>query len=148
EPREPESRGAAGLHSPDRSVRHVRQHVLLERLGHPAPMKLFRPIAVAAMASAGLPSARSTPAAEQLFPADELHARAAVRLAERALMGIDRLPAGVFDERQAALHQESLEVALPAGEQAGVGVFEHVLDRLGGVLLVGADDAARAALDP
>ena len=33
-------------------------------------------------------------------------------------------------------------------QRAGVRVLEHLGDRIGGVLFVGADHAARAALDP
>src|SRR5262249_25152223 len=94
---------------------------------------------------------RSAPgggAAEQLVPGAELDARLSVRLAERALVLVDRLPARVLDEGQPALDEQVLEIALALRQHAGGGVLQQVLGRRVRVLLVGADDAARAALDP
>jgi len=63
---------------------------------------------------------------------------------------VDRLPAGVLDRLDAALEEQRLERrrVRVGGEQAGACVLEQAVARLGGVLAVRADDAARAALDP
>src|SRR3954454_22025552 len=89
---------------------------------------------------------------EHLAGAHELDPRAALRRAQRALVLVDRPPPLPRDEVRAALGQPLL-----AGLRAGVGrrvqrarlaVLEDAGDGVGGVLLVGADDARRAALDP
>src|SRR6185437_9322709 len=85
---------------------------------------------------------------QQLVPARELHSRPAERLAEPSLVLVDRLPAPVLDEVHAAVDEEVLQLAALPLEQAGCGVLEQPLARLGGVLLVRADDAARPALHP
>src|SRR5204862_7998384 len=68
--------------------------------------------------------------------------------AELALVLVDRLPARIRDEVGAPPTQQVLELAAFTLEHAGRGVLEHALARLGGVLLVRADHAARPALDP
>src|SRR5581483_3685501 len=86
---------------------------------------------------------------QELFPGGELHAGPFPRLAGLPLGRVDRPPALVFDVVDALLVEEALErPGAGAGELAGAGVLEQQLDRLGGVLLVRADHAARAALDP
>ena len=72
-----------------------------------------------------------------------------MRLAGAALGAVDRLPPGVENRLDPSLGEQRLECSVPARRQlAGAGVLEQELDSLGRVLLVGADDAARAALDP
>src|SRR5437868_471367 len=89
---------------------------------------------------------------EQLVPRDELHARPAERLAARALERVDRLPAGVDDAASAAFVEDRVDsLGCPAGvvrETPGADVLEQQLDGLRRILLIRADDAARAALDP
>src|SRR5581483_10905701 len=83
------------------------------------------------------------------FPGRELHARAPSVPPLHPLVLVDRLPAGVLDEVDAALAQELLErLVRLAREHARLGVCKQPLDRLGRALLVRADDAARTALDP
>src|SRR5262245_50743892 len=103
----------------------------------------------AAESSEGRSARRRAGGLEQLVPRAELDARAAGGLARRALGRVDRLPARVEDVIDAALAQELLEVVSRDGaERARAGVFEQVLDRLGRILLVRPDHAARPALDP
>src|SRR5262249_4108058 len=86
---------------------------------------------------------------QEIFPVGELHARSPERLAGRLLRLVDRLPALVGDERRALRVELFGQITLGGcRELPGAGVLEQQLDRLRGVLLVGADDAARAALDP
>src|SRR5579884_2666606 len=86
---------------------------------------------------------------QELVPAAELHARPPERVADAALVLVDRRPARVHDEPHPTADQEPLDLigraALPR-RVAPVG--EEELDRLGRVLFVRADDTARAALDP
>src|SRR5205814_4810375 len=74
------------------------------------------------------------------------------RLARRALRFVDRRPARVLDDARAALGEEGVDgrggrFGLSI-EAAGCGVLEEEPDGLGRVLLVRADHAGRAALDP
>ena len=86
---------------------------VVDRLARLAAPELPRPWRQSSCALRPSRSPSCAPRREQLVPACELHARAAVRLAEAALVRVDRLPAGVLDERQAALvEQHVLEVAL------------------------------------
>src|SRR3954454_18460672 len=89
---------------------------------------------------------------EHLARAHELDPRAALRRAQRALVLVDRPPPLPRDEVRAALGQPLL-AGLRAGvgrrvQRARVAVLEDAGDGVGGVLLVGADHARRAALDP
>src|SRR6266700_242940 len=95
--------------------------------------------------------ARAHPPAglEQPLPRGQLHARAAERLAGGAFSGVDRLPALVLDVVDAALVEQLLQRRRSrAGDTTRAHVLEQRLDRLGRVLLVRADDAARASFDP
>src|SRR5262249_669248 len=85
---------------------------------------------------------------QQLAPGGELHAWAAVRSAEALLVPVDRLPALVVDVGEAARLEELGQVALSGREQPRLRVLQDVSGRPRGVFLVGADEAARAALDP
>ena len=89
----------------------------------------------------------------QLVPGDELDARATVRLARPRSIGVDRLPARVADVLDAAIDEQLLDRLggrrrIAPLQQSGARVLEQQLDGLGRVLLVRADHAARAALDP
>src|SRR5271154_2559324 len=92
--------------------------------------------------------------AEHLVDPRELYARAAGGLAERALVAVDRGPAVVGDELGLALMQQLLDrtgvggVGLGQALSVGGGVGEDRVDGLLGVLLVRADHAGGAALDP
>ena len=102
------------------------------------------------------PDPRLAPAAglDELGQPDELDARAAVRLARPRLVLVDRLPAVPRRRRPGA------RVAQPGArsprrrrraglvQPPGLGVLDDPRDGVGRVLLVRADDAARAALDP
>src|SRR5258705_425362 len=86
---------------------------------------------------------------EQLCPGDELHTGATELLAGCALELVDRRPAAVDDRAHAALDEQPIEVLGGSIVPRRVAeVFEQQLDCLRGVLLIGADHAARAALDP
>src|SRR3954466_3539344 len=86
---------------------------------------------------------------EQLVPAAELDPGAAERLAGGALALVDRRPAGVDDGACAMLDEERVDVRRGAAVARRVAqVVQEQLDRLRRVLLVRADHAARAALDP
>ena len=63
---------------------------------------------------------------------------------------VDRLPAAVDDDLARAFGQHVLDdsLAAPLWKPARARVLEQSLDGLGRVLLVGADHAGRAALDP
>ena len=94
---------------------------------------------------------RSCPGLQQLLPGRQLHARAAERLAGTALGRVDRLPAGVVDVlAPCSASNSSRDSAPPCAGRAvpARGVLEQQVDGLGRVLLVRADHAARAALDP
>src|SRR3954470_20699501 len=78
-----------------------------------------------------------------VFDADELDAWAAHDLSQDRLVRIDRLPAFPLD---GAVRPLGLERGLVEG--TNVAVLEDLGDRVGGVLLVGADHARGAALDP
>src|SRR5205823_8572313 len=89
---------------------------------------------------------------QQLVPRAELHARPARLLTGCPLQVVDRRPAGVLDDAQAALREQRID---GGGGRLGLrlepsrgGVLEQELDRLGRVLLIRADHARRAALDP
>ena len=72
----------------------------------------------------------------------ELHARAALRRAQAALVLVDRAPALPGDESRAALGEPTLVGHLGRRVQlARVAVLDHLGHGVGGVLLVGADDA-------
>src|SRR5476651_1259784 len=78
-----------------------------------------------------------------------LHALAALRDAALALVAVDRLPAVVLDEIDAALPQDPFDsFARNAREEPRLGVLDQQLDGRCSVLLVRTDHAARAALDP
>src|SRR5215208_4633702 len=89
---------------------------------------------------------------QQLLGPRELHAWAAFGLPRGALGAVDRLPARVGHVVGLALVQELLErvgVGFRGIQQAAGGsVLQQRVDRLLRVALVGADDPARAALDP
>ena len=88
---------------------------------------------------------------DELVEPDELDPRAALGLAGAALVLVDRLPA-LPEDRVGRAGGEPfgalVGVCARGAEQAGLGVGDDLGHRVGGVLLVGADDAARAALDP
>src|SRR4051795_8800186 len=102
----------------------------------------------------GAPRSCPGPAARghEVLEPDELHARAAVRLAGGALGLVDLLPALPRDGVGRAFGEElgrALGVAQRrGGELPGVGVLDDPGDGVGRVLLVRPDDAARPALDP
>src|SRR5262249_6278004 len=89
---------------------------------------------------------------QQLVPARELDARPAVPGTALALDPVDQLPAGIHDHLDSALGEERVHRvgarARGLREPAAAGVLEQQLDRLGRVLLVRPDHAARPALDP
>src|SRR5688572_22167664 len=86
---------------------------------------------------------------EQRVPGAELDPRPAVGLAGGLLGAVDCLPPRVHHRLGVALREDVLEAAAPARrELPGPGVLEQELDCLRRVLLVRADHAARAALDP
>src|SRR6185295_6463242 len=90
---------------------------------------------------------------DQLGEPDELHARAPGGLAEAALVLVDRLPAVPLDDPGGGVAQPRpargvVEVRGGLGQAAGLGVLEDPGDGVGRVLLVRADDPARATLDP
>ena len=86
---------------------------------------------------------------EQLVPRAELHARAAELLAGGSLELVDRRPARIEHEPNAAVEQERVDLlrASPLA-RCRAQILEQELDGLRCVLLVRADHAARAALDP
>src|SRR5438093_1715511 len=103
--------------------------------------------------SGPIPRARALPRErarrlEHLGDPHELHARAALRLAGGALAVVDCLPALPRHVVGRAPPQPRLDVLVARRVGQQVGVLDDVRDRLGGALLVGADDAAGAALDP
>ncbi len=101
--------------------------------------------------------------AQELVDAGELDAGSSGGLAEGALVAVDGFPAGVGDQVGLAGAKERLD-GVGVGRGGGVGkhrgggggifgigsreVGENGVDCLLGVLLVGADDAGGAALDP
>src|SRR4051812_13956691 len=89
---------------------------------------------------------------DHLGHANELHPRPALRLAGGHFMVVDGLPPRPADQLGDAAAQPRLDrVALGVRrrvEATGCGVLEQPRDRLGRALLVGADDAGRAALHP
>ena len=87
---------------------------------------------------------------EHLRDVRELHARAAVGLAERLLVGVDPLPARVVDVLGSALVDEGLEVVVDrrCGQTTGLEVLEQRVDGLVRILLVRTDDPGGPALDP
>jgi hypothetical protein len=65
-------------------------------------------------------------------------------------VGVDRSPPLPADRRRASvkLRRRIRFGVLGLIEHASVAILQNPLDRLSGILLVGADHAARAALDP
>src|SRR5215218_5867779 len=78
---------------------------------------------------------------QEPVPRRELDPRTAERLAGGSLGGVDRLPAVVVDETNAALTEKLLEPPVAC-------VGEQRLDGLSRILLVGPDHSGGAALDP
>ena len=105
----------------------------------------------AATARLGL-SAAAGP--KQIVEAYELDPRAARRLAQRRLVGVDRLPARPGDVVGDALRQPAPRSRRRRRGRARrrrasrLGVLDDPGHRVGGVLLVGPDHARRPALDP
>src|SRR5439155_14160123 len=86
---------------------------------------------------------------EQLVPRAELHPRAAELLAGGSLVVVDRRPARVHDETRHAAREEAVDLLESDVLARSIAqVFEQQPNRFRCVLLVGADDAARAPLDP
>ena len=88
-------------------------------------------------------------AAEQLVPARRASPAAGRAAPGGPLVRVDRLPARVLDEGHAAPDEQRLEVALAAAQSSPRAASSSSRSTVSvGVLLVRADHAARAALDP
>src|SRR5262249_47515660 len=85
---------------------------------------------------------------EELLPGAELDPWTTLLLPAGLLDGVDRLPARVRDRGNAALREQLVDRARVVREETRTSVLEQELGRLGRVLLVRADHARRAALDP
>ena len=87
---------------------------------------------------------------EELVPGAELHARTAEGSpAARSTASIASQPAYTrLDAAGREPSRRARRAGLPTARQSPARVLEQQLDRLGGVLLVRADHAGRAALDP
>ena len=88
--------------------------------------------------------------AQQILVARQLHARPAALLARLHLLLVDPAPAFPVDRLGAAFLEQLQDVVVARRlvEHAGLGVRQYAARRLLAVLLVGADNAVRAAADP